>query len=53
MQVNVCESYVAPETRRQSLVCEGCFCASRISVKADSKVEVDEWVPIENEVTFE
>ncbi len=52
MIVGVCDKYAAPMTERAILVGEGSFCASK-PVKIQSKVEVDDWVTVENDVTFD
>lgn len=51
--IKVCVKYVAPETERLLLENEGSFCASKPVTQIKGNVEVDDWVTIENDVTFE
>ena len=45
-------TYESPAIRLSSLEDEGIFCASEVQ-EVETAVEVDDWVTVESEVTFE
>lgn len=47
------QSYAKPLTTRKAVRAEGNFCASEPIRTMKATVEVDEWVTIENDITFE
>lgn len=46
------KNYSSPVTQKTTVSCEGYFCSSDPIKKLDATIEVDDWVTVENDVTF-
>ena len=47
------KSYEAPETKRTQVELEDSLCSASQPIKEKQTAEVDKWVSVENDVTFE